>query len=268
MEGKEKGMHKESDGKGDKHKSRDREKNRKSKDKYRHKEEKEEKAKEITEPIKEKPQLKENVSKLKEGSKDSIDLRNIKSSETLKLTNASPSAEGNLAKRKELGKNGYLLDNGSRPNKFPRPLSSFPAVENGKKLEQCQATIQTSEKPELAKNHKVEIKEQKLNGLIAAQQPNICSTKPSSVGMPANENGETSSKPHPDTKYLSQILSIAEMEEWPDVDDQKWLFSSNHLQSKRPSSSSTVVDGTQQVWAEALRIESLDISAMPYVIPY
>ncbi|XP_058005903.1 uncharacterized protein LOC110648889 isoform X2 [Hevea brasiliensis] len=268
MEGKEKSKHKGSDGKGNKHKGKDREKNRKSKDKDRDKEEKTEKAKEITEPIKEKPKLKENVSKLKEGSRDSLDFRNIKSSESLKLSNVSPAAEGNLGKRKELEENGYLLDNGRRPNKFPRPLSSsFPAVEN-LRLAKCQTAIQSSEKQGLANNHIVDIKEQKLNGLVAVQEPNLCSKKPSSIGVAANENSEISSKPHPDVKYLSQILSIPEMEEWPDANDQEWLFSSSHLLTKKPSGGSPGDDGTRQVWAEGLRIESADISALPYVIPY
>ncbi|KAF2286751.1 hypothetical protein GH714_026794 [Hevea brasiliensis] len=148
----------------------------------------------------EKPKLKENVSKLKEGSRDSLDFRNIKSSESLKLSNVSPAAEGNLGKRKELEENGYLLG--------------------------------------LANNHIVDIKEQKLNGLVAVQEPNMCSKKPSSVGVAANENSEISSKPHPDVKYLSQILSIPEMEEWPDANDQEWLFSSSHLLSKKPSGGS------------------------------
>ncbi|KAG8641983.1 hypothetical protein MANES_12G049400v8 [Manihot esculenta] len=270
MEGKEKSKNKEINVKSDKHKGKDREKNRKSKDKDRDKEEKkEEKAKEMTESIKEKPKLKENVSKLKEGGKDSLDLQNVKSSGTFRLSNASPAAEVNLGKRKELEKNGYLHDNGTRPNKIPRQMSSsFPAVENLNAFEKCQTGILSSEKRGLANNHKVDAKEQKLNGLVIVQQPNIRSRKPSSVGITANENGEISSKPHPDVKYLSQILSIPEMEELPDANDQEWLFSSNNLQPKKPSSSSSGVDGTRQVWAQALWIESADISALPYVIPY
>ncbi|EEF31295.1 DNA binding protein, putative [Ricinus communis] len=282
MEGKEKNKQKENDGKGDKHKVKDREKIRKSKDKNREKEEKKEnsKEKEITKPSKEQPKLKDNVSKLKEGSKDSLDFRNIKSPERLKLSNVSLAAEGNLGKRKELERNGFLLENGNRPNKFPRPVSSsHSVVENGKKLEPCKSAVQfASEKQELVNNHKVYIKEQKVNGFVTAEhkinglipaRSHISSTKSLSVGVQANENGETFSKPpHPDTKYLSQILSIPEMEELPDVDDQEWLLSYNHLQSKKPTRGSPGIDGIRQVWAEAFRIESADISALPYVIPY
>lgn len=114
----------------------------------------------------------------------------------------------------------------------------------------------------------MDVKKRKLNGLIAAQQPNICSTKPSPVDILAYENGETPSKPHPDMKNLSQILYIPEMEKWPDDDDQEWLFSSNYSESKKPSSGYPVADGMLQVWAEALRIDSAGISALPYVIPY
>ncbi|KDP45290.1 hypothetical protein JCGZ_15155 [Jatropha curcas] len=301
MDGKEKSKHKDSDSKSDKHKGKDRDKKRKSKDRDRDKEEKkEEKVKEIIETSKQKTKLKENVTKVIEANKDPLDFRNIKSSETLKLNNtspaaASPAAEGNLGKRKELERNGYLFDNGNRPGKFQRPLSSSNlAVENGKKSEQCQTVIQlSSEKQGISGHHKADGKEQKINGLIATKQPpNICSTKPSSTGIQAkekgeissksqanenggtsskphaNENGVASSKPHPDTKYLSQILSIPEMEEWSDASDQEWLFSSNSLQRKKPRISSPGVDGIPQVWAEALRLDSADISALPYVIPY
>lgn len=164
----------------------------------------------------------------------------------------------------------FFTDNGNRPNKFQRPLSSsHPVIENGKKLETSQTGVQFVSEKGPANNHRADIKERKINGLIAAQHPNVCSMRPLSAHVPTNENGEASAKPpHPDTKYLSQILSVPKMEEWSDFNDQEWLFSSNHLQSKKPNKVSSAVDGTRQVWAEAMWIESADIAALPYVIPY
>lgn len=102
MEGKEKKKHKESNSKADKHKDRDREKKSKSKDKDRDKEKKkEEKAKEIGEVSKVLP-------KVKEGSKDYLDVFNIKPPELLKTSSKSSAVEGNLGKRKEIDRNGFL----------------------------------------------------------------------------------------------------------------------------------------------------------------
>ncbi|KAJ4832142.1 hypothetical protein Tsubulata_048234 [Turnera subulata] len=293
MEGKEKIKDKEADGKSGKHKDKDREKSRKSKDKDRDKEKKkEEKAKEMTELSKEQPKLKESSPnmkhsspklkesspklkesspKLKGSSKDSLDFRNARPSDPLKLSGINSADEGNPGKRKELEMNGYLLDNGIRPSKFPRPLpSSHPVIENGRKLESSQTAVQFApEKLGPCNNSRPDIKEHKLNGLMANQQLNVSSRMPLSTKVSVNQNGEASEKPpHPDLKYLDVILSVPKMEECPDFIDNEWLFSNSHLQSKKPSVNSPGVDRTRQVWAEALHIESADISALPYVIPY
>ncbi|XP_065873854.1 uncharacterized protein [Euphorbia lathyris] len=289
MDGKEKSKHKEFDDKGDKVRDREREKSKRSKDKDRGKEEKK-KTKEIIEPSKEQLKPNENVSRVHQGSKDSLDFRNIKSREclnlsskntatvgilgkpkelerndsldfrnmkspeSLNLSTTSTAAVANLGKRKELERNGYVLDNGSRANKFPR---NDPVVENGKKLEPCQTTFELTSEPRLANNHEVDEKEQKINGSIGS-------------GIQAKQNGENFSKPpHPDMKYLSRILSVPKMEEWSDVDEMNWLYSSVESQSKKATGTgSSWNEGTQQVWAEAFRIESVDIAALPYVIPY
>ncbi|WCJ37954.1 hypothetical protein M5689_019042 [Euphorbia peplus] len=260
---------------GDKLRSRERDKTKRSKDKDRGKEEKK-KAKEIIEPSKEQLKPNENVSRLHDGNKDSLDFRNIKSPESsLNLSTISPAGMANLGKRKELERNGYLLDNGSRPNKLPRnPPSSQHVVQNGRKLEPCQTSVELkSELAGLARNnHNVSIKEQKSNGSIqSSDQSDISSSKFSNPGIPAKQKVENFSKPpHPDMKYLGQILCIPKMEEWSDTDDQEWLFSGIESQSKKgtTSTSSSWNEGIQQVWAEAFRIESADISALPYVIPY
>ncbi|KAF8394021.1 hypothetical protein HHK36_020223 [Tetracentron sinense] len=188
-------------------------------------------------------------------------------------------------------------DNDVRPNKLTRPASSShpfiengrklescqtairftengrklePFTENGRKLEPCQAAIQfTSEKQGTANYGKVDSTEHKINGIVEAEPSSISSTKLSFVTAQANENGEASTKSlHPDSKFLSQILLVPKVKEWSDFDDQEWLFSSDHIQSKEPRVGSSGVTETPQVWAEALQIESADVCALPYVIPY
>nr|GFA71090.1 hypothetical protein [Tanacetum cinerariifolium] len=68
--------------------------------------------------------------------------------------------------------------------------------------------------------------------------------------------------PHPDTKYLSQILSVPKPDQWCGEDDQEWLF--NRKEGKKPPAE----DPQVQVWSEAKHIESVDAWALPYVIPY
>ncbi|XP_043709291.1 glutamic acid-rich protein-like isoform X2 [Telopea speciosissima] len=270
LEGKEKKKGKEgSDKQGDKHKGRDREKKSKGKDKDRSKEKKErekEKAKEKSD------KKNREQDKLKDSSKDPTSTINIKPSALnfSKESDKSLDADGNLRKRKDREMNGFLHGSDIQPNKLPRPaFSSHRLTENGKKVYPCQPDIQfTSDRQGLPNNFKAENKEHKINGIIEVPPASVCSTKEIPATQ-ANENGEASTKPlHPDLKYLSQILSVPKMEEWSVFDDQEWLFSSDCLQSKKPKVGSSVVDETPQVWAEALQIESADVCALPYVIPY
>ncbi|KAF5783338.1 hypothetical protein HanRHA438_Chr11g0519251 [Helianthus annuus] len=71
--------------------------------------------------------------------------------------------------------------------------------------------------------------------------------------------------PHPDTRYLNQILSVPKPDQWCGLDDQEWLLSSK----AGPTSKKLSLDDLEvQVWSEAKHIESVDICALPYVIPY
>eukprot|EP00249_Psilotum_nudum_P015295 c25247_g3_i1 orf=2251-2760(+) len=54
---------------------------------------------------------------------------------------------------------------------------------------------------------------------------------------------------------------------WSPVDDQEWLFlHSKHLPSK-PNVKTEENRGTFQVWAEVLHLPSVDMYALPYVVP-
>lgn len=267
MEAKEKTKDKEGDDKrGDKRKDRDREKKSQGKEKDRDKEKrKEEKEKEKIE------HKNKELDKSKESNKDDVTVtHNIKTSHLHKDSNKSAATEGNHRKRKDSDTNGFLHVNEVKPNKLPRP-TSHPLIENGRKLEPCQTSILiTSDRQGgTANNLKVENKEHKLNGIIGAQPFSVASTKPLSVASQADQIADASKKPpHPDSKYLSQVLSVPKMEEWSDFDDQEWLFSSSISQSEKPKMGSSGGDETPQVWAEALQVDSADIYALPYVIPY
>ncbi|KAF8388457.1 hypothetical protein HHK36_027129 [Tetracentron sinense] len=264
LERKEKSKDKEG---GNKHKDRDREKKSKGKDKNRDKEKKKEKEK-----VKEKGEHNNKAhDKVRQiGEKDPIDALNIKSSQLPEVSEKSAATKDNLAKRKGFEINGFLNDNDARPNKLPRSVSSTHLLtKNGRTLEPCQTAIQFSSNLQgTANNHKLNNKENKVNGVIEVH-PSFGSTRPSFTTVQANENGEASAKPpHPDSKYLSQILSVPKTEESADYDDNEWLFSCDNIQSKKPKAVFTGVDETPQVWAEALQMASADVCALPYVIPY
>lgn len=91
----------------------------------------------------------------------------------------------------------FLTDNGIRPHKLLRPVSSSePVMENGRKLEPCQTDIpSTSGRQGAASNGIMDIKEHRLNGLVGPQRPNACSMRSSSTTVQVNENGEASAKP-------------------------------------------------------------------------
>lgn len=112
-------------------------------------------------------------------------------------------------------------------------------------------------------------KEHKINGLIVPQPPSTPLKAPLPSSAAINENGETAAKPpHPDIKYLSRILSVPKLDELPDLVEDEWLSTNSHSQMKEAVRRSPGNDGIRQVWSEAIRIESADISALPYVIPY
>lgn len=71
--------------------------------------------------------------------------------------------------------------------------------------------------------------------------------------------------PHPDTKYLKEILSVPKLDEWGGVDEQEWLFNKAGAAAPPPPPPEKAA---VQVWSEAKHIESVDVCALPYVIPY
>lgn len=143
-------------------------------------------------------------------------------------------------------------------------------------MELCQISTKISP-PRAEQTNKVKVnrEEKKINGIKGAAH----SSHNSSVHPPLSSAqaelllAEASSLlklPHPDSKFLSEILKVPKLDELSDLDDdQAWLFSRNKQNFKKSSGGrSFVFEGTPEVWGESLHIESADIYAMPYVFPY
>ncbi|XP_022761859.1 ankyrin repeat domain-containing protein 11-like [Durio zibethinus] len=263
-EGKEKTEEKESDDKiKDKRKDRHRDKKSHGKHKDRDKE-KEEKAK-----AKDEHRHLEQDNLKASNKDDPVGILDLKTSRPFREGNKGALAEENLHKRKDLETNGFFHVDDIKPNKLPRISSSHPLTDNGRTLETCQAPNPlTSDSQGAGNSHKVNNKDRKVNGIIEAKLLSVSPTKHLSASPQATQIDEVSIKPpHPDLKFLSQVLSVPKMEEWSDFDDQSWLFHSNESQSKKLKVGFSEIDESQ-VWAEALRIQSADVCALPYVIPY
>ncbi|XP_008792931.2 myb-like protein X [Phoenix dactylifera] len=253
------------DGKGEKCKDEDRDEKNRGKDKDRHKEKKDK--------IREKGEHKhkEQHKRRDSGKKDQIDSLNIKQIAPEKDNGMSTGSDETAKKRKDFEMNGFLHDNDVRPNKFSRaaPSSDLP-VENGRTLELSHvATPYSSIKPGVLSNSKpervLEIKDQKINGTAEAKPSSADLRHP--IAVDTREKAKAPLKPpHRDAKYLNQIYSVPKMEEWPESDDQEWLFSRDRLRPKPKTKFEA--DETPCVSAEALRIESEDVIALPYVIPF
>ncbi|GAB4830291.1 hypothetical protein Ancab_019928 [Ancistrocladus abbreviatus] len=186
-----------------------------------------------------------------------------------KESSSAPVGDGNTIKRNEPETKGLLCDNDIRPTKLPKLVSlDNTVIENGRKLE-VSSTITKSGPKERGMSicHKLE-KEHKINGVIEAQQI-VTPMMLLPATIKAEQTPEPSPKlPHPDCKYLSCILLVPKMEEWSDFDDQEWLFGGNSLLSGKTEADCPQAGLEQQVWAKAFYIESANVSALPYVLPY
>ncbi|KAI3450823.1 hypothetical protein Pfo_007488 [Paulownia fortunei] len=162
----------------------------------------------------------------------------------------------NVAKVKQ------IINNHSTDDQFP---SSHPLVENGRKMAGPNIDKVVDWQGADAV-HKMDNKEFRMNRILEGKK--YTSSRPSSASVKAKEKVGTSRKPpHPDLKHLSQILAVPKVE-WPQFDDQEWLFGCKDSQAKRPKLASSHIEWTKQVWAEAIQVEYADVTAMPYVIPY
>lgn len=181
----------------------------------------------------------------------------------------------------------FVTANDSRPNKLPRPTSSLhsltetnkltrpissphPLTRNGKILQPGQTSaLFTSDRQGSANNCKTDNKERKVNGTISSRPLSVSTAKSLFMTEQADQIAEVSLKPpHPDTKYLNQILSVPKREEFSKDHDLEWLIHCSDFQSQKPKVICPGDDEIPEVWAEAMRIESADVCALPYVIPF
>ncbi|GMH20399.1 hypothetical protein Nepgr_022240 [Nepenthes gracilis] len=161
----------------------------------------------------------------------------------------------NAAKRKEPETNGFLHDADIQCSKLPKLVSfDHPVTENGRKYEAGAVMIHSTS---TAKN------DHKINGIIEAQRTDASTSLPFSYVKTEKIQSLSHKQPHPDAKFLSQLLSVPKMEKWPEYDGQDWLFG-----SKKTEVGCFHADGEQQVQSHALYLESADVFALPYVLPY
>ncbi|XP_019095554.1 PREDICTED: myb-like protein X [Camelina sativa] len=264
----EKSHRKQSVTKGDKPRDQEGEKKNEAKDKDRIKEKKEENIESINKTRQEKPKLIEGP-RLEEREKDYLDIRNSKPPDLSRASVKNVITEGNLGKRKDHETNGFLYENGTMPHKLQRHSTSSPSVENGRTLGAPRTPPMPASKVQET-TCKPQVKEVRINGFaVSGEKQKVCPPSPLAATMKVKvkENGEASIKPpHPDLKYLNQILNVPTREPLPEVeDDQEWLLGQSGVKLKKARTDS---GESLQVWNQAFRIESADIVALPYVIPF
>ncbi|KAK6161700.1 hypothetical protein DH2020_005081 [Rehmannia glutinosa] len=250
--------------------AKDRSKESHGKDK--HKEKKDDKVKLKTE------NKKSEQDKLKDdGRNDLGGFAGNKSTDMLKNAISNVVNEGNIRKRKDMGTNGFLHVyrewKETRTFRIPtKPSHNEHAV--------------------TPNSVRVETKNQLMNGIFEAQKPSPSKPNPSAATMVSDQIAEASKiprhnlkkavtvskmeedpmaeasrrPPHPDSKYLAEVLTVPKMADWSENDEQDWLFSEKG--PSRPKLESFGVNDNLRVWSEAIHIDSADVCALPYVIPY
>lgn len=296
LEGKEKSKEKSDIKRGEIRKDKEREKHSHRKDKNEGKEkEKRVKGKGKGKEKSEDKETKQDVSK-DQHMNDLIRASSYKSMHMVKDFNSKAVNEGNMRKRKDLGSNGFIHESEVRPNKLLKE-ASHQLTENGKKLDTARTpNLSTSDKQQgIPENIRLGKKDQRVNGITEAQQMSVSKPKTSTATIITNQIAEASKNPpdpekcmskaltvpkledqiaeaskkppHPDSKYLSVVLTVPKME-WSEFDDQDWLFSRKDPPSEKPEVGSDQMNQECCVWSEAMHVESTDVYAMPYVIPY
>ncbi|KAL2486854.1 hypothetical protein Adt_31610 [Abeliophyllum distichum] len=293
LEGKEKSKEKDDDKWGENHKDKERDKysHRKDTNNRKEKEKKKEKAKEKSEHKK----IEQDGSK-DQNRNEVIGVASNESTHLLKDLNSNAVNKGNIRKRKDLDSYGFLHESEVRPNKLLKEASHH-LTENGRKLDSSRTpNFPISDKQGISDNVQLGKKDQRVNGTIVAQQLSVSKPKPSTATIINNQIAEASKKtpdpekyvskalsvpkvedqiaeasmkpPHPDSKYLSVVLTVPKMEEWSEFDDQDWLSSRKDPLSEKPEVGSVQINQERCVWSEAMHVESADVYALPYVIPY
>ncbi|KAL3850431.1 hypothetical protein ACJIZ3_012313 [Penstemon smallii] len=209
-------------------------------------------------------------------------LKNIRNTEPGQTPNNFTAESSRPISSNHLGSNGLIS---SRPitnnHVASNGLVSSNVLRIGRKMEQpCEITKMPPRPPrpppvmdasvngqEANVTPKMDNKGSMMNGILEGKKYNSSKPPPSASGKAKEKVDKSVKPPHPDSKYLSQILSVPKVE-YPQLDDQEWLFGCKDSRSKRLELGSSEIEGTNPVWAEAIRIESADVTALPYVVPY
>lgn len=150
-----------------------------------------------------------------------------------------------------------------------KALSVQPVAENGRKLESCRQPrtfpSAAERKGAISKPKFDNVQEVRRSNGIGVRKADACSKRAAGHRKETVENHLK--PPHPDAKYLSEILSIPKVE-WSDTNELSWLYPKEDQVENKCTRVSTKVEEPKKVWAKALHLESADITALPYVIPY
>ncbi|KAL6506527.1 hypothetical protein OROGR_024708 [Orobanche gracilis] len=155
--------------------------------------------------------------------------------------------------------NSHAVSNGS--------LSSRALVENRIKTARPNNADETVDGPRPVFVHENDGNDLGVNGILEDRKD--ISSLPSSTSVkPPKEKLDFSMKkaPHPDLKYLSQILTVPKLDSPRFDNDEDWTCCCKD--AKKPESGHSETEGTKRVWADAVRLEFADVTAFPYVIPY
>ncbi|XP_074559786.1 uncharacterized protein LOC141815805 [Curcuma longa] len=261
QEGKAKNKEREVDGKREeKYKNQDLDKD-KDKDKHRGKEK--EKAK-VKEKVKKDKEQKEPRDDRKKNQLDALRLKPLAS----QIHNAKNLIDENIKKRKEIEKNSFLNDTNFRPSKIQNTNFSTPLhEENG--------TLQSSDivfprlKPEAIGNElslKAIDQQECIKNGTKTQSSSALSMYPVAAKT-GTINTKVGATPHPDCVYLDRLYTIPKVDGYTEYDDQEWVFSSYH-DRKSNSKLQANANDIPQVWSETIKIESENVLALPYVVPF
>ncbi|XP_042452585.1 bromodomain-containing protein DDB_G0270170-like [Zingiber officinale] len=258
QEGKSKNKEREACGKREeKYKNQDLDKKDKDKDKHKGKEK--EKVK-----VKKDKEQKEPRDDRKKNQLDALRLKPLAS----QINNAKNNIiDENIKKRKEIEKNSIHNDTNFRPNKTQNTNFSTPLCEENGTLESSDIVFPRL-KPEAIGNklslNAIDQEECIKNSITKTQSSSALSMYPVAAKTDMTKVGAT---PHPDCVYLDRLYTIPKVDGYPEYDDQEWVFSSCH---DRKSNSKLQANANEvpQVWSETIKIESENVLAMPYVVPF
>lgn len=153
-----------------------------------------------------------------------------------------------------------IAEIGLRPNKLPRP------IENGRMIESCYLPAPSPSKLggtniNIEEHRALDKSEHTINGTLSLD---LKSSVPADM---SRHDGVSLKAPHPDSKYLETVYGVPKSEDRLEFDNQDWLFGSN-ISHLKPKADAMVDEMVPQVWSEGRKIESADVFALPYVIPY